>query len=55
MTEAAMRFDAVDGDESVAFDPQQFTRWAEIKEHAEGFGGDMVAAIIDLVNTGLSR
>ena len=50
-----MLFDALEGEESVTIDPQQFTRWAEIKEHAEGFGGDMVAAIIDLVNTGLSR
>jgi hypothetical protein len=54
MTAPAMPFDAVDGEGSVTPDPQQFTRWAEIKEHAEGFGGDIAAAIIDLVNTGLS-
>jgi hypothetical protein len=47
--------DDYDG-ESITLDPQQFTRWAEVTQYAESqTGGDIGAAIIELVNTGLSH
>jgi hypothetical protein len=42
-------------EESITLDPQQFSRWAAITQYAdEQTGGDIGAAIVELVNTGLS-
>lgn len=42
-------------DEGITLVPQQFTRRREVVQYAaDHTGGDIAAAIIDLVNTGLS-
>jgi hypothetical protein len=48
--------DLIDDEESVTLDPQQFTRWREVKQYAEAeCGGDIAAAMVELVNCGLSH
>lgn len=49
------RIAAADASESITLLPQQFSRWQEVVEYAvDRTGGDLGAAIIELVNTSLS-